>query len=115
MRLLLAPELAQGPLNGVVTLLTANLLRARAGEPVPAGIDAVLQANWLEALQRRARATAGALPWAATAPRLRQTLRALPDAHRAAVMAELAGLRYLPEPADRELARFFNRRRVLPL
>ena len=73
-RLLLAPELDQGRLNGLVTQLMVDRLRARAGEPVPAGIDAVLLAHWLETLQRRARATATALPWVATAARVRHTL-----------------------------------------
>lgn len=112
-RLLLAPELEQGRLNGLVTQLAANLLRARAGEPAPIGIDAVLQANWLDDLERRARATADALPWAATPLRLRLTLRALPAGRRAEIAAALAALRYLPDPADPALARFFDRRRAL--
>lgn len=114
-RLLLAPELAQGPLNAMVTLLVVNLLRARAGEPVPAGIEAVLQANLLDALQQRAQTTQTALPCAASAARLRHTLLALPVATRATVQGDLAGLRYLPEPTDPEVARFFNRRRALPV
>ena len=113
-RLALIPEMAQGPLNALVTLLTVNLLRQRAGEPVPAGIAAVLQANWLDALQQRARATHAALPYTASAALLRQTLRALPPGGREPVLKELAGLRYLPEPADPELTGFFNRRRRLP-
>lgn len=113
-RLALIPELAQGPLNALVTLLTVNLLRQRAGEPVPAGIAAVLQANWLDALQQRARATHVELPYTVSAALLRQTLRALPAGGREPVLGELAGLRYLPEPADPELAGFFNRRRLLP-
>lgn len=112
-RLLLAPELDQDRLNGLVTQLTVDLLRARAGEPVPSGIDAVLLAHWLETLQRRARATAAALPWAATPARARHTLRALPAEPRARLLAELAALRYLPETDDPELARFFDRRRAL--
>jgi hypothetical protein len=112
-RLLLAPELDQGRLNGLVTRLAVDLRRARAGEPVPAGIDAVLLAHWLETLRRRTRATAAALPWAATPARARHTLRALPAEPRARLLAELAALRYLPEPTDPELARFFDRRRVL--
>lgn len=112
-RLLLAPELDQGRLNGLVTQLMVDRLRARAGEPVPAGIDAVLLAHWLETLQRRARATATALPWAATAARVRHTLRALPAEPRARLLAELAALRYLPELADPDLARFCERRRAL--
>lgn len=112
-RLLLAPELDQGRLNGLVTQLMVDRLRARAGEPVSSGIDAVLLAHWLETLWRRARATAAALPWAATPARVRHTLRALPAEPRARLVAELAALRYLPEPADPELARFFDRRRAL--
>jgi hypothetical protein len=112
-RLLLAPELDQGRLNGLVTRLAVELRRARAGEPVPAGIDAVLLAHWLETLMRRARATAAALPWAATPARARHTLRALPAGPRARLLAELAALRYLPDPADPALARFFDRRRAL--
>ncbi len=111
-RLLLAPELDQGRLNGLVTRLAVELLRARAGEPVPAGIDAALLAHWLETRRRRARATAAALPWAATPARARRTLRALPAGPRARLLAELAALRYLPETDDPELARFFDRRRA---
>jgi len=112
-RLLLAPELDQDRLNGLVTQLAVDLRRARAGEPVPAGIDAVLLARWLETLRRRARATAAALPWAATPTRARHTLRALPAGPRARLLAELAALRYLPETDDPALARFFERRRAL--
>lgn len=111
-RLALVPELAQGLLNSVVTRLTVDLMRARAGEPIPAGIDARVQAHLLDALQQRAKATRAALPYTASAATLRQTLLALPAAARAGVRVELAGLRYLPEPADPELARFFNRRRA---
>ena len=111
-RLALVPELAQGALNALVTRLTVNLLRARAGEPAPAGIEAVLQAKLLEDVQHRAAATRAALPWAASPARLRHTLLALPAAARARVRVELAGLRTLPEPADPALARFFNRRRA---
>lgn len=112
-RLALVPELAQGTLNALVTRLTVNLLRARAGEPVPVGIEVVLQAKLLEGLQERAAATRAALPWAASPVRLRHTLRALPAGARSGVLAELAGLRYLPEPTDPALTRFFNRRRAL--
>jgi len=112
-RLLLAPELDQDRLNGLVTQLAVDLRRAHAGEPVPSGIDAVLLAHWLETLQQRARATAAALPWAATPARARHTLRALPAEPRARLLAELAALRYLPETDDPDLARFFDRRRAL--
>ena len=112
-RLLLAPELDQGRLNGLVTRLAVELRRARAGEPVPAGVDAALLADWLETLRRRARATAAALPWAADPARLRRTLRALPAGPRARLLAELAALRYLPDPDDPGLAGFFDRRRAV--
>lgn len=112
-RLALVPELRQAQLNSVVTLLTVNLMRSRAGASIPAGIDAVLQAHLLDALQQRAHATAAALPCAATPTRLRKTLQGLPPDARAGVAAELTALRYLPEPSDPELARFFNRRRAM--
>lgn len=111
-RLALAPEIDQALLNAVVTRLTLDLMRARAGDPGRAGINTVLQAHLLEALQQRAKATHVALPYTVSAALLRQTLLALPIPVRAQVQEELAGLRYLPEPADPELARFFNRRRV---
>lgn len=111
-RLALIPEWEQGLLNGVVTMLTVNLLRMRAGELIPSGIDGVWQSHLLDTLQHRVTATALALPVASSPARLRQTLRALPAAARAEVMTALAGLRLLPEPKDPELARFFNRRRA---
>lgn len=86
-RLLLAPELDQGRLNGLVTRLAVEL--------------------------RRARATAAALPWAADPARARRTLRALPAGARARLLAELSALRYLPDPDDPGLAGFFDRRRAV--
>jgi hypothetical protein len=73
----------------------------------------VLLAHWLETLMRRARATAAALPWAADPARARRTLRALPADPRAELLAELAALRYLPDPDDPGLAGFFDRRRAV--
>jgi hypothetical protein len=110
-RLALIPDWEQGLLNAVVTLLTVHRLRRRAGEPVPAGIDTVLQSKLLNELQQRAQETAIALPYTASAATLRQTLLALPAREREPVRAELSALRYLPEERDPELARFFNRRR----
>lgn len=65
-RLALIPEWEQGLLNGVVTMLTVNLLRMRAGELIPSGIDGVWQSHLLDTLQHRATATALALPVASS-------------------------------------------------
>ena len=115
MRLALIPEWAQNVLNGMVTVLTVNLMRVQAGEPVSSGIDLAWQSYLLDRLQQRAEATRQMLQGAASPARLRQTLRALPPVTRTRVMVELAGLRCLPEPGDPALARFFNRRCRLPI
>lgn len=113
-RLALVPEWAQNVLNGMVTVMTVNLMRVQAGEPVSSGIDLAWQSYLLDRLQQRAEATRQMLQGAASPARLRQTLRALPPVTRTRVMVELAGLRCLPEPGDPALARFFNRRCRLP-
>ncbi len=111
-RLAVIPELPQGRLNALMIRLTVHRLQVRAGA-VPRSVDARLQAQILDGFQRRAALTRHALPWAASPALLRHTLRALPTAQRAVLMAELDGLRYLPEPTDPTLARFFNHRRRL--
>lgn len=108
-RLAVIPELSQAALNALVVTLTVNLLRARSGAP-PRGIDARLQERLLEELQHRAEVTRLQLPWAASAALLRHVLLAQPPEARAATRRSLAGLRYLPEPADPPLAAFFHRR-----
>lgn len=124
-RLALIPELAQGPLNALVVRLTLALMAAarsaaagagRPPKPAPDGAraaEAARQNRLLAALQGRVAATRAALPFAASPLVLRQTLLALPASRRAALVAELEGLRYLPEPGDPEVARWFRRRLAL--
>ncbi|MCB1771520.1 MAG: hypothetical protein KDJ31_17775 [Candidatus Competibacteraceae bacterium] len=111
-RLALIPEWDQGVLNALVIRWAVHKPpSATGGSAVMAG-HAVLASRLLEALHRRAEATHREWPITASTALLRQTLRAMPVNARAPVLAELAGLRYLPEPADRGWMDFFHRRRL---
>ena len=114
-RLALIPEWDQGVLNALVMRWTVHEPPSATGGSVMIAGDAVLASRWLETLHWRAKATHREWPVTASADLLRQTLRALPVNARAPVLAELAGLRYLPEPGDRGWMDFFHRCRLREL
>ncbi|MEE4379049.1 MAG: hypothetical protein V2J55_16280 [Candidatus Competibacteraceae bacterium] len=111
-RLALIPELHQGALNAVVIRMRVTLLeRQDRAQPIPGpaappAAEIMRQHHLMTLLQQRVADTHRLIPFTVSPYLLRQTLLALPDATRESLLAELAGLRYLPDPDDREVDRF---------
>ena len=111
-RLALIPEWDQRVLNALVMRWAVHEPPSATGGSVVIAGHAVLASRLLETLHWRAKATHREWPVTASAALLRQTLRAMPVNARAPVLAELAELRYLPEPGDQGWIDFFHRRRL---